>query len=113
MAIRVVVEKVSGMGGLHFAGKGGGEASSSANHWTRSYMGELPHEKEFIAFGDDFPNQSTQVIRRPPEVSENYGKPDTIIAPETAWCRCRESLGPQHGEDVIRIEKWENGILEC
>jgi hypothetical protein len=25
MSIRVVVQKVSGMGGVHFAGKGGGE----------------------------------------------------------------------------------------
>jgi hypothetical protein len=76
-------------------------------------MGNLPSEGDFISFGDEFPNQITQVIRRPPEVSENYGKPDTIIAPETAWCLCRESLGPQHGEVVVRVEQWENGILEC
>lgn len=109
--IRVVIKKISGIVGLHFAGKGGGEVSSHCGHWTRSYFGELPKVGEFISFEGEFPSIITQVRLVPAEWQENYNELPTMIDPETAWCVCRESLGPQHHELVHFPEKWENGIM--
>ena len=108
--VRVVVEKISGMGGSHYAGKGGGEISSRSSHWTRSYFGEPPTVGDFIAFGDESPSVVTQVRVVPAEWQENYMKPPTMIDPKTAWCLCRESLAPRHGETVRRVANWEDGL---
>lgn len=106
--MRIVMEKVSGMGGTGFAGKGGGELSTLTGHWTRSYIGECPEVGDHIAFGDEIPSKITQVTIQPAVTVENYRKPPTIIEPKTAWCICRESAASR--QIVHRPEKWVDGL---